>query len=222
MSDITKGVLYIVTGQRYTEMALASAESLKRHNPNLKVHLFTDQEIESNGPIDSIGMIADAHRRSKVDYMHKSPFEHTLFLDADTFVLENLDELFNILVRFDIALSHAHKRNKTNLQKWREEIPLAFPQMNSGVILFRKNEKTLQLLKDWQVAFQSTEFTRDQITLRELLWLSDLKIHILPPEYNVRFKKYIGLWTEEEASPKILHFLEFTEFYTFLQNRKED
>ena len=222
MSQLTKGVIYIVSGARYTEMAIASAQSLKRHNSDLKVHLITDQEIEIILHIDSIDIIKDAHRRSKVDYMYKSPFEHTLYLDADTFVLHNLDELFDVLLRFDIAMAHAHKRNKTHLQKWREEIPQAFPQMNSGVVLFRKNKETLKLLKDWQEVFHAAGFKRDQITLRELLWLSDLRIHILPPEYNVRFKKYLNLWTQEEASPKILHFDEFTEFYSYIQNQKKD
>jgi hypothetical protein len=32
---------------------------------------------------------------------------------------------------------------------------------------------------------------------------------ILPPEYNIRYEKYLTVWEEREAIPRILHFAEF-------------
>ena len=38
-----RGVVYIVVGEKYTEMAISSAQSMKQHNPDLPIHLFTVQ-----------------------------------------------------------------------------------------------------------------------------------------------------------------------------------
>ncbi len=211
---MSKGVLYIAVGESYTEMAIASAKSIKHHNQNLKIHLFTDQQNIQSAYVDSFGIIDDPHRRSKVDYISESPFNETLYLDADTFILENIEGLFEILMRYDLAIAHAHKRNiEATLQNWRKDIPSAFPQMNSGVILYKKNDRTEKLFKDWKTAFHESDFKKDQVTLRELIWLSDLQVHILPPEYNIRFKKFLDVWTDQEVKPMILHFEEFTVFF---------
>ncbi len=38
--------------------------------------------------------------------MSASPYEHTLFLDADTYICDNINELFDLLELFDLALAH--------------------------------------------------------------------------------------------------------------------
>ena len=85
-------------------------------------------------------------------------------------------------------------------------IPEAFPQLNGGVILYRANAAVHQMLADWKQAYHTAGFKWDQVTLRELLWKSDLRLFILPPEYNVRYSKYLEVWEADEARPKILHF----------------
>lgn len=212
----TRGVIFISTGEGYTEMAIAAASSIKLYAPKIKIHLFTDQKYDKLPEnIDGISRIDNPHIRSKVDYIHQTPFDETLFLDSDTQVVSDLTELFDILERFDIALAHAPRRNyfKT-LQLWNEKIPYAFPQLNSGVILFNNKKETIQLLKDWQIAYHENGFFKDQVTLRELLWKSNLRLSVLPPEFNIRFKKYIDVWTEWEATPKILHYGELKKTHS--------
>ncbi|MEM1320988.1 MAG: putative nucleotide-diphospho-sugar transferase [Bacteroidota bacterium] len=208
----TKGIIYITAGASFTRLALASAESAKQHSPNIRVHLFSDQPDVQSPWIDGLSLIENPHVRSKVDYIHQTPFDYTLFLDADTRIISDIHSLFDVLKRFDLAIAHAQKRNHfPTQQKWTEDIPYAFPQMNSGVLLFRKNEKSIQLLKDWQQAYHNNGFWKDQVTLRELIWKSDLRISILPPEFNIRFAKYLDVWTEKEAAPQILHYAKFKE-----------
>ena len=64
-------------------------------------------------------------------------------------------------------------------------------------------------MKRWRDAYHEAGFKWDQITLRELLWMSDLAVYVLPPEDNVRYRKYLDVWTEREAVPKILHLAEY-------------
>ena len=41
------------------------------------------------------------------------------------------------------------------------------------------------------------------------MWTSDLAIYVLPPEYNIRYRKYLDIWTDREAVPKILHLEDY-------------
>lgn len=204
------GVIYIATGRKYIEMAMKSALSIRKFSPELNIHLFGDWDKQgfnfekSCAPFTSVGMVEDAHYRSKVDYMCKSLYDRTLYLDTDTRVAEDITPMFKLLDRFDIALAHAPER-VTRLQKWNTDVPDSFPQFNSGVILYKNSKEVIQVLSDWKQAFQEAKFRSDQVTLRELLWKSDLRIATLPPEYNLRFFKYIFLWNRREAKAKILH-----------------
>ncbi len=219
-TDPNKGIIYVATGSVHAKMAIASAESVKKHNPLLKTHLFTDQ-LEIVSPyIDSCQRIAFPHRRSKVDYIHQTPFDKTLFLDSDTIVRTNIEDMFKLLERFDLAMTHGIKRNSANsVKNWKIDIPKSFPHLSSGVILFKKNDQTMSFFQEWQKAYLNANFKKDQTTLRELLWLSDLRFYVLPPEYNVRYRKYLSVWTKEEAEPKILHFEDIKLFHKIMNEK---
>ncbi|MGE0449575.1 MAG: putative nucleotide-diphospho-sugar transferase [Vicinamibacterales bacterium] len=211
MTDST-GVLYIASGAKYIRAAMQSAKSVRRFCPGLATHLFADWDrhgfdfAASPGPFTSVGLIDDPHYRSKVDYLARTPFERTLYLDTDTLLTADIREMFQVLDRFDIALSHAHLRNTpVRTATWRVALPPAFPQFNGGVILFAAKPAVLAFLEQWRRSFREAGFREDQVTLRELLWLSDLRIATLPPEYNTRFYKYHVMWRKEEARARIFH-----------------
>ena len=207
-----QGILYIAAGDKYIRAAIASAKTVVKFCPGLPIHFFGDwQNYDFNFdvspfPFSSVENIPDPHRRSKVDYLSKTPFDQTLYLDTDTALNANIRDMFRVIQRFDIALCHAHRRNNLNrLRTWRVNLPQAFPQYNSGVFLYRKTPKVTRFLENWSLSFKEAGFEQDQMTLRELLWLSDLRIATLPPEYNVRFLKYHFLWSKSEAQTKIFH-----------------
>lgn len=211
-----QGVLYVATGEKFVRAACASSDSVSSRSPGLKRHIFCDgPSAESLPPrlFDSVTIIDDPHRRSKVDHLHHTPFEKTLYLDADTKVIAPVDDLFDLLDRFDIALAHAPLRNiPATRQFWKTRIPDAFPQMNSGVIAYRSSPGVLDLLARWEKAYREAGLKKDQVTLRELLWKSDLRIAALPPEYNIRNVRLIEeVWRKEEAKPRILHCRKFVE-----------
>jgi len=203
------GVNYICTGAVFTKAGVNSARSVRKHSPNLLIDIYTDSPSEiPDGLFDMVHLIADPHRRSKVDYIAKTRFDRSLYLDTDTRVVTDISDMLDLLDRFDLAIAHAHNK-KGNLEGWRCPIPDSFPQLNGGVIVYRRTPAVMNMLSDWQAAFHTAGFNKDQVTLRELLWMSDLRIYILPPEYNVRNAKYIKVWTPNEAEPKILHFPSF-------------
>lgn len=212
------GVLYITAGRKYLRAAMHSAASVRRHCPGLATHLYADwreQGVDfstSPDPFTSVAPIDHPHRRSKVDYISQSPFERTLYLDSDTEVVADIRSLFDVLDRFDIALCHAHRRNTPDrLAPWRVALPQGFPQYNGGLVLFKRTPAVQAFLEAWARHYHEAGFSQDQRTLRELLWLSDLRMATLPPEYNVRFVKYHYLWklAPTEAETKIFHLRRF-------------
>lgn len=218
------GVLFIATGEKYVKAAIRAALTVCKYNPNLPLHLFTEVDSfnnffnKSTKPFTSIGIIDNPHQRSKVDYMSLTPFTRTLYLDTDIAVRANICSLFDVLDRFDIAMAHAQHRAERNLKPWRITLPDAFPEFNSGVVLYRSTKLVIEFLEDWgkhfltdwvEVGKRNKQVNHDQTPLRELLWLSDLRIATLPPEYNVRYLKYHYLWSKSEAESKIFHLKQF-------------
>ena len=217
--DKNYGVLFTAAGKKYIKSAIRAAKTVRKHSPNLKVHLNADwkdhpefQFDQDPAPFTSVDYVENPHRRSKLEYLSKTPFDRTLFLDTDTAFASDVTPMYEILDRFDLAVAHAHRRNyPLRLKPWRIEIPQAFPQFNAGVLLYKSTPEVLQFMTDWWAAFQEAGFPQDQITLRELLWKSDLRIATLPPEYNVRYLKYLLMWRKREATPQIFHLQYFHE-----------
>jgi len=201
------GVIYVATGPDYRALAQASARSLRAVEPGLAVDLFTDDPAAAEpGLFDAVHEIADPHPRSKLDCMAKTRFERTLFLDADTLVLSPLGDLFDVLERFELALAHDVRRASALIRTGHAvETPYAFPQLNSGVLLYRRSAAMLAFLADWARRFAETGGTRDQPVLRDMLWQSDLRFWVLPPEFNLRRVTMLDAWEPEDAVPTVLH-----------------
>ena len=224
----TKGVIYITTGKKYVEEVIRSAASLKKHMPKLPITIFSDEELSSS-LFDKVIKIKNPKYRmeDKSENISKSPYDYTLFLDADTYICDDISELFELLNRFDIGLAHA----KIRKDYFRKGIPDSFPEFNGGVILFKKSPKMNNFFSEWRKLyskdknkdvsnFYSEEFLKykgkeflsrkkeitikkginEQPSLGEALYKSNLRISILPEEYNLRMSiGYVG------GKVKIIH-----------------
>lgn len=202
-----KGVIYVATGAGFRELACASARSLKAQEPGLAVDLFTDDPAAVEGGLfDAVHGIDTPHARSKLDCMGRTRFERTLYLDCDTLVLAPLGDLFDLLERFELALAHDMRRDTALIREGLEEAtPYAFPQMNSGVVLYRRSAPVLGFLAEWARRFAQAKVTRDQVVLKDMLWRSDLRFYVLPPEFNLRRVTLLDAWEPGDARPTILH-----------------
>jgi len=200
-----RGIVYVATGAAHVAAARRSADSARATNPELGIVLYGDRD-PGGGLFDRVEPIADPHRRSKVDYLPRTPFAETLYLDGDTRVLGPLDDLFDVLGRFDLAIAQRSRVRATRKRSfWRFEVPAAFPEHNSGVILYRSSPATLGFLDAWREAYHAAGFGVDQITLRELLWSAELRFAVLPPRYNCRRHTWTQHWFSRNAPPLILH-----------------
>jgi hypothetical protein len=229
------GILFIATGEKYVKAGIKAANSVLKYCPDLPIHLYTDLRChetffkKSTFPFTTIGIIENPHSRSKTEYLAHTPYDHTLYLDTDTSLNADIRDVFRVLERFDIAMAHAQHRGAGNLKPWRVALPDAFPEFNSGVVLFRSTPAVIKFLDDWGKHFKTdwieagrrnAQLEHDQTSLRELLWLSDLRIATLPPEYNVRYLKYHFLWSRSEAVTKIFHLKQFHKGWLSWFNKK--
>jgi hypothetical protein len=85
-----RGVLYIVWGDRVETALQRSMASLKAVHPELPVH---------------VERLASGSLREKTRMGALTPFESTLYLDADTVVLGNLNHAFDKAEQFGLACS---------------------------------------------------------------------------------------------------------------------
>ncbi len=197
----------------YIALATKAAESLRRHNPDLPIDLVTDHPHEV--PVfDRVHVREDVWKHTKIDALIDSRFERTLYLDSDIQVLAPIDDIFEALDRFEVAVAHdQHRNGYWNQFYYRKPLPRTFPQFNGGVIAFRRNPAVQAFLKAWREAVIDHDIGRDQPSLRELLWESDLRIITLPPEYNFMNFKGISSWDRSQAAPRILHSPRFKQPY---------
>jgi hypothetical protein len=211
---MTEGVVVVATGtEKYVDLAARAAASVKRCCPGLPVDLYTDRAHDL--PVfDRVHVLENPWFRSKIDALLGARFERTLYMDADILALADFRDVFQLLERFDIALAHDWYRNSPlHHTFWRKELPPAFPQFNGGLIALRRTPATTAFLEAWRAAVQATDTGRDQISLRELLWDSDLRIATLPEEYNLLWIHGVRSWTTDFAAPRLIHSPNFHREY---------
>lgn len=200
MSSKSKGIIYIVAGQKFADEACCSAVSVKKCMPDIPITIFADRPICSS-LFDHVVQIEDPQYgpEDKVLNIGRSPYQDTLFLDSDTHLVDNVQELFLLLERFDIAATHAPYRAVYQVG----EVPDCFPEFNTGVLLFRQSDKTSWLFERWLEIYQEDlvktknwlfpggeswyrQTLPNQASFRRALYESCLRIATLPPEYNCR------------------------------------
>jgi len=202
-----EGAIYVATGPDYLDLARASAGTLKHYNPDLPVDLFTDRPDAPGLEIfDGVHTVPRIHPRAKIDCMPLSRFDRTLFLDCDTLILAPFGDLFDLMARFELALAHDMRRASDLVQEGHlEATPYAFPQLNSGVMLYRKSSAMMAFFAEWERRYRAAGRGRDQVSLKDLLWATDIRFYVLPTEFNLRRVTLLDAWEPLDARPTILH-----------------
>lgn len=185
--DASKNVTYviwIVYGERYYQEAQRSAASVQKHMPDVTTHIFlVGERKHSEWYYDQI--------RTLCEVLEQLPDgAKVLWLDSDTYLCEPVDDLFEMLERFDMVLAHApgHYTAPTVAK-----IPEAFPEFNIGVIAMRNDEDvraTWGLVYENQCNHAEVYGDNDQAALREVLYYNTewFDVAVMPCEYNFRFQ----------------------------------
>ncbi len=207
------GVIYFNMGVGHVERLAASLDSLRRHwggpvsilnvgdvPPPLReaASLYRAGIVE----IDDQGFSALA---TKVFVLRSTPFDRTVFLDADTIVCTPIDEFFEMLGDRDFVFTHfAGWKASGNIVRRRIERlrkaaivdgelidrALREPAINVGTFVYRKNA----FLEPWfdltARASRARVFIPDETVAQAHLPL--LNYRLAPPEWGVSVRFEVG------------------------------
>lgn len=185
------GVVYVAYGSKALLEARLSAESLAMVHREWPVTVISDHEV-GWAPCIEWEDRGTPGRWAKVNLDQLSPFEHTLFLDADTRVYGDLWIGFNLLERgWDMVmvasipqggeiLGHLTDQERAaTLAECRIE-PL---QLNTGVMWFRKSQRVQMLFREWRNEWERFK-DKDQGALLRALEHYKLRIALLGRPFN--------------------------------------
>ena len=205
MTDQT-GFIFAATGADYVALARRAARTLRGVVPDARIDLFADVALD-DAVFDRVHSLEHPSRRPKIEAMQRSRFERTIYLDADVICLTGFDDVFAVLDRFDIACCAEQRRNdrRNRIQLQDAEVPVAYPQLNGGLIAYRRSAAMDAFLSDWHRWVHDGTQRFDQHSFRVLLYNSDLRQHVLPAEYNVMFMRPFMPLGPTYCAPRMLH-----------------
>jgi hypothetical protein len=191
------GVLYVAFGAPYLAMALTSIASLRIFNPKIPVCLVTN--VSKDPP--SLPLWHDEkqakwifvdettlrNRHVKLDMYGLTPFSKTLYLDCDTLVLSDISQMSFFLDYFDVALVAFENKPELDAKKilFDGTVHLRdIPYFNSGVFGFREGIDVKQFFDCWRQRYELHRFKRDQPSLIETLYTSNIRLLPLAQKWN--------------------------------------
>jgi hypothetical protein len=102
-----------------------------------------------------------------------------------------LANIFELLQRFEMAAAAEPGRYLYEI----EGVPSAFPELNTGVLLYTRNNAVLDLITDWEQLYRDEIASKlavgvrpwhDQLSFTRAIYSSKICFFMLPPEFNAR------------------------------------
>lgn len=203
------GFLYVATGKMFVEEAIDSVTSLKSKCATVPSAIFTDkQNAELAMPYFDKVMVLETPQYNfidKIEPLIKSPFDKTIFIDTDTFIAEDLTDLFSLLSNYDFLASFAPGRG---VEAFSKDVPDYFPEFNTGLIGYSNIDLCHTVLTLWANIYKEQlklekKPPHDQPSFRNALFQSNARIFCLPSEYNFRITNPNIVWSN--SSIKLIH-----------------
>jgi hypothetical protein len=210
-----RGVLYIVWGTSHEHLLDRSIASLKGHHPELPVTIHRVEASE-----DQAGQAAMLQH--KTGMFNLTPYETTLFLDADTVVLGRLDHAFEKAERFGLACCICECPWARRYSGLSSEADLI--EYNTGVLFFSRQTELLFTM--WEryartiastVQFLSSDGVKavmqynDQASFAKAIDVVGFNPFVLPLNWNLRPKwqrSFFGpvrIWHDVSAPSKEIY-----------------
>lgn len=184
-------MLFNAFGKRHIDEAFTAAERIRSIWPDIDVTIqqhHGDAKMKNETPVQ-------LHR---INGMAQTPYERTLCLDSDIYMVEPVPELFEVLERFHCALPMANIR-----QIYPLDVPDCVYDFNPGVFAFGWSEEMERFLADWKRRFlyhhdmlegkshPEVGWFHSQPSFTEAMYYSDLRVAPLGQEYNWQGTGYV-------------------------------
>ena len=212
-----RGIVYACSNQRWMAETMRSAESCRRHMPDLARELYvTETLLKEAGekirePFTEVVVLAETTHphRPRFEATLQTTLDQAVFIDGDTLFLSPVYELFDLLENFDIAASLAPqylspRAIAAGVFDLMPKVSQAQPEWNTGVIVARVDAAFRAMVREWSALFskcRAVPFGMDQASFRSAATHSRLRIATLPNNYNFR----ANIENSLAGAVKILH-----------------
>jgi len=193
------GIVYVVYGAPAIKEAKGSLASLRLFHPGLEALIISDGDtgLEAEHVYHADNDVGA--RGAKLAVYNLSPFDKTLYLDADTVVIGPLNWGFRLLDSFDLIVAidiaemakdgALHPNSFGYTQEERSMTTYLLPttratQFACGMLFFRKSDDTKTLFDMWQDEWRKWR-SRDQAAFLRALCKNPTRMLAVPSEWNV-------------------------------------
>lgn len=201
----SRGVIYCATtSPAYLEAALISAMALREQEPTLSITLISDQPVLKLLPLNDLRITINflainqldtnpfSSRSIKTRLNTLTPYQESLFLDADILPLQPIADIWDHLSQGDLAMvvdrlplvslcDHISQEEKTyTLQGLSGDAV----QFNSGVMLWRNTPAVQTLFQQWHEEWKKFQ-KHDQLALVRAIHATQIPVTQLPRSYNI-------------------------------------
>jgi hypothetical protein len=204
------GIIYMAFGDKAGKAVQRSIATLKRIGYSYPVCVVGDKPVagfefrkwEGESPFDPTQRKNFMFRagRIKPGLYELSPFDRTLYIDADTEFLQDIYAGFEMLDKYDLVATQEYLTvgqlyNKflagweinieERAQTIKEGIPATDRFVNSGVIFFRKSDVNKVLFDRWHKEWMRFQQWDEQLAfMRAMQHSAMLDVKYLEPEWN--------------------------------------
>jgi len=155
---VTDGIVYVAYGDKARSECEASIETLQRIH-RYPVTVISDQPFPG-AAFKYAPQIDLGGRWAKLNLDEWSPYENTLYIDADTRIRADLSHLFNVLrAGFELCIAPSTQQGRDHLL-WHvgegerkttfNELGYLPVQLQGGVFSFRKTKQVMELFATWR------------------------------------------------------------------------
>lgn len=232
-------IVYSAIGRAAIHEAAVSAWSAKRAMPYVRTLIvadepfscpYFDEVIVTPAPMPSSP--ARSAKLNKRVAIRAASTGRVVYADCDTYFMADISHVFRTRHPFDIAVvmdtwqfGDIYRRHNGGLPE--RDPDQSEPFFNSGVVFAVKSEATERFLDTWIDAFAADmRISLEQMTFREGIYESGLRLHVLPATYNARLGESVhfsgrvmivhrpsgsnGVW--EDSTPFAADFVNRTHF----------
>lgn len=209
-----KGILFINTKSKEQNSFASSVLKIAKENKEIKFAILS--ELDSIKSIQDVFLVPMKEGLSLPQMLALSPFQRTLLLSERAFLTKDISNTFEILNKFDIAVTQDLFDATT---KDDEEIPFDFPRFNTDIILYIQNQNFKNFSSLWHHYLQGGLKLGD--SFRKAIWDQDIDLYVLPPEFNVKNDNLLNLWKNKEVYPQILNFIGSEPWKKYIMDQKK-
>jgi len=201
----------------YVRLAIISAESVKRHMPDVDTILFTEMTVD--GGFDRIIQVDPVPLAFALfPPLLKLPagYDSAIYFDCDSYICAPFYDVFDLVEsdRADMALVLASIRDSSYKYPGASDVPEAYPQFGEAFVAFQNSTKVREFFVLWARLFHEHHqkyyegshwagrpFTAE-LPLRVACYHGDLIVVPLPPKYYLLNGMVVKGTVRAFAAPK--------------------